>query len=274
MDTNKILSADWLDLLFDGRNKTYGAYDLRKTYTSRVVKSILLTAGIVTLVFTGTVLASSLKPEPVAKPEKIAITLQSIAPDKVKEPDPEPKQPEPVKKAAPDVQPRIERFTTPVITDNPQQPPPTQDDLAGAVIDVRSSPGGDDPHIQMPTGDAADGKGLLDVKKDDESNEPFEKVEKDAQFDGWTKFLYRNLNASIPIDNDAPPGRYTVMIQFVVDVDGSVSDIRALTNVGYGMEKEAIRVLKKANKWIPAIQNGRQVKAYRRQPITFEVMND
>jgi protein TonB len=60
-------------------------------------------------------------------------------------------------------------------------------------------------------------------------------------------------------------------MQFVVELEGKVSDITAMTNHGYGFEEEAIRVLKKAAKWEPAIQNGRPVKAYRRQVIIFEV---
>ncbi|MBD0333129.1 MAG: TonB family protein, partial [Chitinophagaceae bacterium] len=64
---------------------------------------------------------------------------------------------------------------------------------------------------------------------------------------------------------------YTVIIQFIVDKEGNISDVKALTNHGYGMEQEAMRAVKKAPKWTPAIQNGRQVKAYRKQPITFIV---
>ena len=63
----------------------------------------------------------------------------------------------------------------------------------------------------------------------------------------WGRFLERNLNAEVPVDNGAPEGSYTVIIQFVVDTDGSISDIKALTNHGYGLEQEAIRVIKKGN---------------------------
>ena len=84
----------------------------------------------------------------------------------------------------------------------------------------------------------------------------------------------RNLNAQTPVDNDAPVGVYKVLIQFVVDVDGTVSDLKPLTNLGYGLEQEATRVLKKAKNWEPAIQNGRQVKAYRIQAITFQVTGE
>ena len=72
-------------------------------------------------------------------------------------------------------------------------------------------------------------------------------------------------------ENGAPAGTYTVVVQFVVDKEGNMSDVKALTSHGYGMEDEAVRVIKKGPQWKPAIQNGRNVKAYRRQPITFQI---
>lgn len=61
------------------------------------------------------------------------------------------------------------------------------------------------------------------------------------------------------------------MVKFIVSKDGSISDVQAETNFGYGMEKEAIKVIQKGPKWTPALQNGRHVNAFRRQPITFVV---
>ena len=103
----------------------------------------------------------------------------------------------------------------------------------------------------------------------------FEKVEVEAEFPGgsaiWRKYLERNLNGSVPDDNGAPVGKYTVIVQFVVNKEGNVSDIRALTNHGYGMEQEVIKAIVKGPKWAPAMQSGRQVKAYRKQAVTFWV---
>ncbi|HRQ52605.1 MAG TPA: energy transducer TonB, partial [Agriterribacter sp.] len=109
-------------------------------------------------------------------------------------------------------------------------------------------------------------------KEPEKNNEPFTSVEIEAEFDGnWIRFLERTLNPNVPVDNNAPAGTYRVLMQFVVDVDGSVSDIKPLSSAGYGMEQEALRVLKKAKKWKPAFQNGIHVKAYRKQLITFIV---
>jgi hypothetical protein len=69
-------------------------------------------------------------------------------------------------------------------------------------------------------------------------------------------------------------GYYTVMVRFVVNTDGSVLDITPVTHLGFGMEDEVVRLMKKSPKWIPAVQYGRNVKAYRIQPVTFAVIEN
>ena len=102
----------------------------------------------------------------------------------------------------------------------------------------------------------------------------FKKVEKEAYFTGgesaWAKFLTKNINPDIPIKKNAPPGNYTVIIQFIVNKNGTL-DVEALTNFGYGMEEEVVRAIKKSPLWIPAEQDGKKVRAYRKQPVTFSV---
>ena len=98
---------------------------------------------------------------------------------------------------------------------------------------------------------------------------------KEAAFPGgdkaWRLFLENNLDAAAPIKGGAPNGQFTAMIQFIVDKDGSLYDMKGLTKYGYGMEAEVIRLLKRSPKWQPAQQHGRKVKAYRLQPVTFVV---
>jgi hypothetical protein len=99
--------------------------------------------------------------------------------------------------------------------------------------------------------------------------------EKEATFpggvEGWRRFLERNLDAGVPVRKGAPVGQYMVVVQFIVDKDGSINDVKALSNLGYGMEEEVVRLVKKGPQWIPAVQFGQPVKAYRKQPITFVV---
>lgn len=108
--------------------------------------------------------------------------------------------------------------------------------------------------------------------------EIFDRVEIEASYPGgetaWRRFLEQNLNAAVPANKKAPVGVYTVVVQFVVDKEGKVSAIKPLTTYGYGMEEEVVRILRKAPRWNPAIQDGRQVRAYRKQPVTFMVMEE
>ena len=89
----------------------------------------------------------------------------------------------------------------------------------------------------------------------------------------WRTFLERNLNGQVATDNKAPFGTYTVVIAFAIDITGKLTDIDAETNLGYGMENEAMRIIKKSGNWQPAYYYGRPLKAYRRQPITFQVQS-
>lgn len=99
--------------------------------------------------------------------------------------------------------------------------------------------------------------------------------EREAYFPGeeaaWRSFIEHTLNPDVPVTKGAPVGVYKVMIQFVVDTKGSIKDIKPLTKFGFGMEQEVMRMLRKSPAWIPAIQFGRNVNAYRKQPVTFAV---
>jgi protein TonB len=103
----------------------------------------------------------------------------------------------------------------------------------------------------------------------------FQKVEIEASYPGgdnaWRKYLERNLDGTVPTRRKAPAGTYTVVVQFVVDKTGKVTSIKPLTQHGFGMEEEVIRLLEISPRWKPAVQGGRNVKAYRKQPVTFMV---
>ena len=271
MEANKILSADLLDLVFEGRNKDYGAYDLRKTYNRRIGIALIITASVALLALVGSVLASSLKPSKEALDIK-EVTIQDIKQEEEKKelpPPPPPKPPDP---------PKIEmkQFTPPKIVkdEEVQEPPPEVEELKDTKIADINQEGIKDENIATPT-EIDQGKQVIEEKKEDDENKIFDKVEIEASFKGgesaWRKYLERNLNPNTPVDNGAPEGTYTVWVQFIVDKEGAISDVKALSNHGYGMEEEAVKVIRKGPAWVAAIQNGRPVKAYRKQPITFIV---
>jgi N-acetylmuramoyl-L-alanine amidase len=115
-------------------------------------------------------------------------------------------------------------------------------------------------------------------KESDDAIPIFEKVETPPSFpggaDAWRKYLEKNLNSLVPVDSGAKAGTYTVQVKFVVDKNGDVSSIRALTHHGFGMEEEVVRVIAKGPKWVPAKQNGREVAAFKTQPVTFVITEE
>jgi len=83
--------------------------------------------------------------------------------------------------------------------------------------------------------------------------------------------LGKNLNVNLPVVNGAPKGNYEVLLNFVVNSNGEVANVLASTNPGYGTASEAIRVIEKGPKWVPAVQNGKKVNFYLKQSIVFVV---
>jgi protein TonB len=274
MEANKILSADILDLIFEDRNKAYGAYELRKTYNKRIILAFLITIGIAAFFFIWSFIANKLEGSKKAEVEVKEVVLEDIKQKEEEKPEPPPPPPPP--KVEP---PKVEmtKFTPPQIVKDEEvkkeDVPPEMEKVEDAKIGTVNQEGIKDEGLAAPPV-VDEGKAVVEAPKEDE-NKVFEKVEVEAEFPGgtsaWARFLQRTLNANAPIDNGAPEGTYTVVVQFIVDKQGNISDVKALTNHGYGMEDEAVRVIKRGPKWTPAIQNGRNVNAYRKQPVTFVV---
>ncbi len=273
MDINKILSADVLDIIFDGKNKQYGAYDLRKSYNRRLTKALLITAAIALLIFLGSVFAKFVGkngPETIDVQDTQMAELKKEPPPPVVPPPPPPKPPPP---------PEINqvKFTPPKIVKDEEVKPEEKiedikEDQAISTKTVESD--NKEQVVQAPVEDK--GTGVVEVPKvDDDEGKIFTKVEVEAGFPGgdraWRSYLEKNLNTEVPGENGAPEGNLTVIVKFVVSKDGSLSDISCESDPGYGICQEAIRVIKRTKNWTPAIQNGRNVNAYRRQPITFQV---
>lgn len=103
----------------------------------------------------------------------------------------------------------------------------------------------------------------------------FEKVEVEASFPGgdiaWRRYLEKTLSDFNPADYGSSNGKWTVIVQFVVDKEGNISDVKALTHFGHNMEEKVVQIIKRGPRWNPATLYGKPVKAYRKQPVTFMV---
>ena len=273
MEANKILNADLLDIVFEGRNKTYGAYELRKSYASRLKKALAATFIALAVILVGSVLANKVGS---SGKEDIDVLDTQMAEIKKDEPVVIPPPPPPPVKPPPPPEINQVKFTPPKVVKDEEVKPEEKieeikDDAAISTKTVET-----DNKVQIVQAPVEDkGTVVAEVPVEDDEGKVFNKVEIEAAYPGgtaaWTKYLRNNLDANTPVDNGASEGTYTVIVRFIVSKDGSISDVVAETKHGFGMEAEAMKIIKKGPKWTPAQQNGRMVNAYRRQPITFVV---
>ena len=273
MEKNQILQSEWLDILFDGKNKSYGAYELRKTYDGRLKKALIATVSISALFVTVFLMANANIREQVTL-NTIDISLSSIKDETKKIATPPPIKKEQPKLATVAVTPpKIVRD----IEVTPEDVVKSIEEIQNTVIsnfnqageknnDIVNAP------IEKPVA------GVSAINKEDEEGKIFCFVQIPAEFpgglQGWSKYLERNLNNSLPVENGAPSGRYTVVVLFIVDKSGVISDVVAENDPGYGTKAEAIRVIAKGPNWKPAVQNGRNVIYRHKQSITFLVADE
>ncbi len=275
MEVNKIMTADILDIIFEGRNKDYGAYELRKTYNRRMIIALVATAILISVLFVGYVLANNF-----SETEKTEMIVQDVQLEEIKQeekkeelpPPPPPPPPEP---------PKVEmaKFTPPKIVKDEEvqeeEKPPEVEKLEDTKIGAINQEGiKDEGIVAPPVSDA--GKGVIEAPKKDEEDydKTFTKVEIESQYPGgagaWMRYLNKTFRYPEQAQSDEIQG--TVMVKFIVDKEGNVSDVAVVSGpTGGGLREEAIRVIKKSGKWEPAVQNGRKVKSYKNQPITFKL---
>jgi len=269
MEPNKILSADVLDIIFDGRNKEYGAYELRKSYNARLRNSLLATAGVVILLFVGFLVSSM-----TGNSNKKAMVVEDVQLEDIKEEKKnEPPPPPPPKIEPPKVE--MAKFTPPKIVKDEQvkeeEKPPEQEKLEDTKIGTVNQEGIKDEGITAPP--VSDNKGVVEAPKDNtDYDKTFTKVEIESDYPGgpaaWQRYLSKNLHYPDEAVNAEIQG--DVIVQFIVDKEGNVSDVEAISGPNE-LRDEAVRVIKRSGKWTAAIQNGRQVKSYKKQPIKFRL---
>lgn len=268
MDINKILNADYLDILFEGRNKSYGGYELRKKYKRRATIAGLIAVLAVGGVFGATLIKLNKAPVAEVLPEIKDVTLAEPPPvDPKKPPPPPPVQP------PPPVKPTV-KFTPPVIKkneevkeeDKPEPPKPEENKVVGP----KSEAGSGDPNAIDP-GLAPAGTG---TGKPVEAGPPPDKIFTSVEqmptppFD-IVKYLSQNIRYPAAAREEGIEGK--VILQFVVDKDGSVTNIEIKRDLGGGCGKEAERVVRSMPKWKPGKQNGQPVRVYYTLPVTFKL---
>jgi len=261
--------TEWLDLVFDDRNKNYGAYELRRTYAPTMVKAMGITFFAVATLCGGYLIAN-------AGREIIHRTHVEVKPEV-----PVVMHPEVVKPLQPQKPARPERAMPPVRTtqylemvvkpDHEAVDPPKTTDLRGAIGPVNSK--GDStmantpPEHKVPEGPpGGTGNGnetIADFNSLEVMPAPI------GGMDAWSKFLNKNLRFPYEAQQDGVSGK--VFLSFIIEKDGHLSDITVVRAAGHGFDEEALRVLKLAKAWKPGIQNGQPVRVKYTIPINFQV---
>ena len=272
MEANKILEAHVLDIIFEGKNKSYGAYELRKSYNRRLGKALIITGAILLLVFLGTLAANYINDNSNKSIDVLDTQMAEIKTDEP--PPPPPPPPPPVPPPPPEIK-QVQFVPPKVVKDEEVKPDEKIEEIKEdqAISTKTVETDNTNQVVQAPVEDK--GTQVVEAPKTDDENKIFNKVEVEATFPGgdaaWRRYLQNNLDPNAPVENGAEPGTYQVIVKFIVSKDGSISDVQPETSFGHGMEAEAVKIIKKGPKWTPALQNGRNVNAYRRQPITFVI---
>ncbi len=268
MDINKILKSDYLDIVFEGRNKNYGGYVLRKKYPTRLRNATIICLSIVILISAGPLIASLVKPKEDKKPAPILtpVTLTEPPPVDPKKPPPPPPPSEP----PPPVKPTV-KFTPPVIKKDDEvkedEKPPKMEEMKDAAAGAKTQEGnvdGIDPGIVDNPGT---GTGVVAPPPPPQVYQFVEQMP-EAGYD-ISSFLQKNLRYPDNAREAGISGR--VAVQFVVNEDGTISDVKVTRGIGGGCDEEARRVVLSLPKWKPGKQNGKAVKVYYTLPIVFRI---
>ena len=264
MTNNEILKADLLDILFEHRNKLYGAYALRKTYSNRLVIALGIALSIVLLfILMSFINKKDNGNEQNKRDDIVKLTQLVIPPDKQKEPDPPPKPKQHPPAAQVDYQP-------PIITKDylVKDVLPDVTDIENANISDQTL-AGDKPDGLANTKTESTGTGTVPEKEPEEKNDaPL--ISREPSFPGgpaaWLTFLQRYLQAPADVE---PGERIEVRVRFWIDIDGSVSKAEIIKSGGSAFDKEVLRVMKKMPKWEPALQAGKPIAMAYQQPVIF-----
>lgn len=268
-----LIDNGWVDLVFEGRNQSYGAYKLRKDTGKRNLMALLVVAIVAALIAIGVTVNNVIE----ANKKKVAVTtdveLSKLAQKKEakverKEPVKVEQKQEVVEKVKSSV-----KFVAPVIKEddkvNPEEELKSQDELSQnkTAIGALTVVGNDE------SGEVLKAKQVVVTEQPKEETKVFDVVEQMPQFPGGPQALFEYLSSHIkyPVVAEENGVQGRVIVTFVVERDGSITDVKVAKSVDPSLDKEAQRVVKSMPHWIPGKQNGAAVRVKYTVPVTFRL---
>jgi protein TonB len=267
----KIMQSDLLDILFENRNKNYGAYALRKSYNKILITSIMCTLFVTACFCVLQFLHHTKKLHVTTINISIPDVNLSKAPKNISKPSPQHTQAAAHVKQANNSAPQI-------VPDNVQTKlPPTTTDLDKAVIGPINLNGKDNAGIIEPPIESLKGTGSVITTTSEKISEdkPVKFAEVMPEFPGGANALIKFILKSIHQPDDLQPGeQIKVIASLVVSKTGAVENVKIVSSGRADLDKEVLRVINKMPVWKPGMQNGKPVSVYFNLPVTFQTANE
>lgn len=256
---NISVAQSWDDIVFEGRNQSYGAYVIRSIYNRNLLIAILITITVIALMVYGPAIVQMLTPEEVvekAPPKKLVYTDLS-APPPIDKPKPPPPQIQ-----LPKLQ-KVIKFVPPkVVKEEVVEEVPTIEEIKQNEVAAVEVEGTEEVVFEEP---------VQQVVEDE--NKIFMVVEQQPEFEGgyeaMMNFIRKNMRYPASARRMGIDG--TVYVSFVVGKDGTINDVKVLRGISADCDKEAVRVVQMMPPWKPGKQNGKAVFVRFNLPIKFKL---
>ena len=273
MTSSNIVQSNILDILFENRNKSYGAYPLRKFYNRRLMIALFCTTAIAAFL----VLLVSYGQDEIS-PTVAGTFPPENAFGSIKEivlPKPKPPKASPPKPMAPPQRLKTLQFVSNIkIERNEKLVAALSKNLDSFVVGSRTADGITDAPIQIITPNKisfGNAREVINPMTTTVNNEPLTVADIMPQFPGGNKALHQFLQRNLQNPQDIEAGETrTVKVRFVVDLLGQVSLFTVAQDGGTAFNNEVLRVLKKMPPWIPGKSAGRNVAVYFTVPVLFQ----
>ncbi|KIO78813.1 energy transducer TonB [Pedobacter lusitanus] len=262
-----LFGNEWLDVVFDKKNKSYGAYMLRRQSDSDTVKALFIAGTLFILLFLSPRIISLIKGSSSVEDvqeQKVAVTIQPP-------PAVDPKTPPPAAVEPPKAKENTLKFPPPIVVDKVvNEDPPQIKELEVATPGQKTIVGEPDGEIVV-TGPTGEGVKRAAMVEDNTIHTEFAALEVQPMFPGGINKFYAYLSKAIRYPAMAQENgvQGKVFMSFIIEKDGSLTDIKVERKLGAGTDEEAIRVLKASPHWLPGIQNGNKVRVKYNIPISF-----
>ncbi len=255
-----LLKNQWLEIVFEGRNKIYGAYELRKTNGKTTLRSLII-GGVIFIFLVSIPVLANLIPDgnDDAVLDQKLTTVKLPPKEKPKENLPPPPPPPPKVDQV--------KFVKPVVAkaEEVTEEPPKVEEIKDKKIGAETIKG--DPDAELTVEPV--GNGPSQVVEEDNNIYNTAGIEVKPDFPGGLEKFYKFVGKNFQVpEEEGLKGK--VFVTFVVEKDGSLTDIKVIRDIGYGTGKEAMRVLRSCPKWNPGEQNGKKVRVLYSLPITIQ----